>query len=238
MAPLAALPLDRAVLCLRLAPGDDADALWDWARRRTSDDERTHAARLRHAGDALAHLAGRAGLRAALAALGVPPPATFPPGPWGKPTLPGLGLEASISHAGAEVWLALSRAAPVGIDTERFAGAADPVEILPALHPLERTAIAALEDDAARRAALWRLWCRKEAVAKACGRGVGGLDLADYAVATGPEPAGWLRQPPPDTPAGALPSKMMGARRAPDGGLATILGRLRPGAGISLSGWA
>lgn len=85
--------------------------------------------------------------------------------PHWRPTLPGTGLHASISHAGDLVAVALTTAGPVGIDVERItdvdlAGLARLV-----LHPTEQAAMNGRTD-------FFRYWSRKEAVVKATGEGL------------------------------------------------------------------
>jgi 4'-phosphopantetheinyl transferase len=83
--------------------------------------------------------------------------------PHGKPRIVGTGLHASISHSGDRVALAVSRAAPVGVDVESITRR-DVVDLAPtvlaAAEPLSGT-----ED-------FYTYWCRKEAVVKATGDGL------------------------------------------------------------------
>lgn len=80
-------------------------------------------------------------------------------------------LDASISHAGDHVAVALARGPRVGVDVERI-GDADVGDLArTAFSPAEAAALADLEPDA-RRAAFYRLWTTKESIVKALGTGI------------------------------------------------------------------
>jgi 4'-phosphopantetheinyl transferase len=83
----------------------------------------------------------------------------------GRPRLPGTGLHVSISHSGAMVAVAVSRAGEVGVDVQQVAG--DAVDELSALVLAESEAghVAAARD-------FFTFWTRKEALVKATGDGV------------------------------------------------------------------
>jgi 4'-phosphopantetheinyl transferase len=122
--------------------------------------------------------------------------------PHWRPTLPGTGLHASVSHSGDRVAVALTRVGPVGIDVERI-GAVDTEGLSRSvLHPDE--AAATTED-------FYVYWTRKEAVVKATGDGIGaGLSKVNV---SGPH------QPP----------ALLGYPERPD--LAAYLADLSPGPG-------
>jgi 4'-phosphopantetheinyl transferase len=83
----------------------------------------------------------------------------------GRPRLPGTGLEASISHSGDVVAVALSHAGAVGVDVE-VVGSRD-------YEPLVRSVCTAAERPLVRTAAdFYAYWTRKEAVLKATGQGL------------------------------------------------------------------
>ena len=158
----------------------------------TTDEEREQAARLRTPGHGDRWLAARGALRRALGErLDLAPAAlTFAAGPHGKPELAGVPVRFNLSHAGDVALIALADV-EVGVDVERLAGASRAVER--ALTHGERAGLTA--DD--RHAQLLRVWCRKEARAKAIGTGLGwaperfdtsapeGYWLTDVPVATG-----------------------------------------------------
>ena len=83
----------------------------------------------------------------------------------GRPRLTGSGLHVSISHSGATVAVAVSRAGEVGVDVQQVDD--DPVHELSSL---------VLADSEARHVAVTRdfftYWTRKEALVKATGDGV------------------------------------------------------------------
>jgi len=83
--------------------------------------------------------------------------------PHGRPRLPGTGLHASITHSGMLVGVALTAAAPVGLDVEQVTSR--PVLDLVRLVSGPGEVIADSE-------AFYRSWCRKESVVKATGEGL------------------------------------------------------------------
>src|SRR5918998_5964029 len=111
----------------------------------------------------------RAALRFVLAErLGTEPAGiVFALGPHGKPQLPGTRLRFNLSHSGAKALIALTYDAEVGVDVERTSRRSRAVER--ALTEGERAAI----DGGNRHLQLLRIWCRKEALAKALGGGLG-----------------------------------------------------------------
>jgi 4'-phosphopantetheinyl transferase len=148
-----------------VSPGSDAAGHLIAA---TTDEERDRAARLRTPGHAERWLAARGALRRALGErLDVAPAAlTFATGPHGKPELRGAPVRFNVSHAGDLALIALA-GVEVGVDVERLDRASRAVER--ALTDGERAVLA--PDD--RHAHLLRVWCRKEALAKAMGTGLG-----------------------------------------------------------------
>gem|GEM_PF-1784214 len=84
--------------------------------------------------------------------------------PHGRPTLPGTGWHASVSHAGDLVVVALTDAAEVGVDVEQLRD----VDV----GAMGRHVLAPGETVPADRAAFFTLWTRKEAVVKATGDGI------------------------------------------------------------------
>lgn len=91
----------------------------------------------------------------------------------GKPVLPNSGLHFNLSYRLGRALLAISDAYPVGVDVEPLIPLVDAATLIQELYaPTERAALRA-----AAPADYWRLfytiWTRKEAYAKALGRGVG-----------------------------------------------------------------
>ena len=85
--------------------------------------------------------------------------------PHGRPRLPGTGLEASISHSGDVVVVAVTPAGPVGVDVEQVAGT-DHTDLV-------STVCTGSEQRHLRTAAdFYSYWTRKEAVLKATGEGL------------------------------------------------------------------
>jgi 4'-phosphopantetheinyl transferase len=144
-------------------------------------DEHERAARFARGDQARRWAASRAALRVLLGArLGVAPrEVDFSHGPHGKPEVDGA-LSFNLSHAGALALVALGDGCEVGIDVERTDRRSH--AILRALTDGERTALG----HAPGHLELMRLWCRKEALAKATG---GGLRWAPERIDTSaPEP--------------------------------------------------
>lgn len=104
--------------------------------------------------------------------------------PHGRPNLsaPFERDDASWSHSGEGLLVAHARDAIVGVDLE-FERPRKAVLALAGryFHPVETAWLAAQPDDSARQSAFIRLWCAKEAVLKAHGRGLAfGLDRLQF----------------------------------------------------------
>lgn len=104
-------------------------------------------------------LGGRVGLAAADVEIAT--------GPHGKPELPGATVRFNHSHSGDRALVALAEGIEVGIDVERTARRSRAIERT--LTDGERAALTG--DD--RHIELLQIWCRKEALAKAIGAGLG-----------------------------------------------------------------
>jgi 4'-phosphopantetheinyl transferase len=130
-----------------------------------SDDERERAARL---ADRSRWVVARAALRTVLARelRAAPETLRFALGAHGKPELPGAGLRFNLSHSGDRALIAVA-GAEVGVDVERTARRSRAVERT--LTAGERAALTGRD----RHVELLRIWCRKEALAKALGGGLG-----------------------------------------------------------------
>lgn len=148
---------------------DDCLALLDGA-------EQERIPQLRKEEDRQRFIAGRALLRTAAGGyLGVPPRrlvvvARCPDcrRNHGKPELPGTGLQVSVSHSGAQVAVAVTRAGPVGIDVEEISASVAPAALIPhVIGPAEPRTPAH-----ATVSGFHRMWTRKEAVLKATGQGL------------------------------------------------------------------
>jgi 4'-phosphopantetheinyl transferase len=121
------------------------------------------------------------------AEVGVEPRAiTFGRGPRGKPCLgSGSGLNFNVSHSGNCVILAWSTSGALGVDVE----AAEPhdrqtfLEMAKQVFSAEEIDLLISTDRVRLPEIFYRIWVRKEAVAKADGIGVGGV-LRSFSVAT------------------------------------------------------
>jgi 4'-phosphopantetheinyl transferase len=131
-----------------------------------SDDERQRAARMAAREK---WIVARAALRIVLAGrLGLPPAdVEITAGPHGKPALYGSGPRFNLSHSGDVALVALTSDAEVGVDVERTSRRSAAVERT--LTDGERATL----NGGDRHTELLRIWCRKEALAKALGGGLG-----------------------------------------------------------------
>jgi len=131
-----------------------------------SDEERERAARL---ASAPRWIVARAALRIVLAGhLGVhPSDVEFASGAHGKPEIFGSALRFNLSHSGDLALIALTAKAEVGIDVERTSRRSGAIERT--LTAGERANINGRD----RHTQLLQIWCRKEALAKAGGGGLG-----------------------------------------------------------------
>jgi 4'-phosphopantetheinyl transferase len=131
-----------------------------------SGEERERAARLVAA---QRWIVARAALRIVLGGhLGlVPGEVEFATGPHGKPELPDAPLRFNHSHSGDRALVALAHGVEVGVDVERTARRSTAIERT--LTAGERAALTGSD----RHTELLRIWCRKEALAKAIGGGLG-----------------------------------------------------------------
>lgn len=165
------------VLVWRLVPERATDDEVRAARALLSPDELARADAFVRDLDRRCFALVRAALRRAVAgALGLDPgAAAFSEGPYGKPAVAGADdLHVNVSHTDGLAVLALTRAAPVGVDVERVRDDVNALDLARRYFaPAEADGIAALPQ-ADRALAFLRLWTRKEAVLKASGRGLGG----------------------------------------------------------------
>lgn len=155
-----------------------------------SPDEIARAHRFVFDKDRQHFMAARAALRQLLAQRTGLSPASlqFTSGPFGKPALAATpGLHFNLSHSGATGVLALSDRLATGIDVEVLRPMPDAGTLAEAYFaPAERSAIAGIDDAAARDAAFLRCWTRKEACLKAIGIGLH-LATAGFDVGTQPD---------------------------------------------------
>lgn len=227
------LPADEA-RAWAVFPDDEAPL---WAV--LPDDERARAERMNDPGARRRFVTGRACLRSALARLThvAARDIRFAYGAHGRPFLPG-GPSFSLSHSGERVLIAVAAEGRVGADVERIR----PVRRLEALAarwfaPGERVWLSAVPEDE-REAAFFAVWTRKEAFAKALGRGVatpfgaftvnmgaGGTAAGPETVAAGGMAAGPVAAAAPETVAGHGTVAAVAVRRgggARGGGLAEL----------------
>lgn len=191
-----ALP-DNGALCIGLNVEWRYDqALRAYAMKHTLPDEHARAARFTRPEDSLRNLLGRTLLRHVASHYGgMERNQVIRSNTWGKPELVGCEVGCNVSHAGNQVWVALSRFPRVGIDVELLSAPKEFHDIAAGFHPDEIAALRRMPDG---KLATLRCWSRKEAVSKATGMGVS-LPLRAYCVDCDARQCNWLRVPPPNT---------------------------------------
>jgi len=102
---------------------------------------------------------------------------TFALAEHGKPYLADADLRFSVSHSGDLVLIAFSQGNEIGVDVEEIRESSDTMAIARRFFAPEDAAALAALPPSGRTAAFFAIWCRKEAVLKATGKGVSeGLD--------------------------------------------------------------
>ncbi len=156
--------------------------------------ERERARRFRVPADRDRFVLGRGGLRAILGRYTGVEPRTleFDTGAHGKPGLVGPGSDSGVafnlSHSDGWALLAFARDRRIGVDVERIREVSDGQIARRFFAPGETAALEASPPEE-RPSAFFACWTRKEAVAKALGRGLS-LPLDDFEVSVRPdEPA-------------------------------------------------
>lgn len=188
---------ESGALCIGLSiDWREQVALRDYALRHTLPDEHARAARFPRPEDSLRNLLGRTLLRRVASHYGgMDPKQPIRSNTWGKPELVGCEVGCNVSHAGNQVWVALSRFPHVGINIESVLGSQEFHDIAAGFHPDEIAALRKMPD---AKMATMRCWSRKEAVSKATGMGLS-LPLRAYAVDCDARQSNWMRVPPPKT---------------------------------------
>ena len=148
--------------------------------------------RFQQAADRERYLLGRGTLRLLLGAFLERDPAGLRLGTAarGKPVLEGPGLiHFNVSHSGALVLLGFHRSRVVGVDVEQLRPELEWEAIASRCLPPEQVAAIRNAPPAGQGASFLEHWCRLEAVLKARGVGLFGLDGADADPGSGPETA-------------------------------------------------
>lgn len=164
---------DGEVHVVALHAGGDPALLARAARLLTAP-ELERAARIRVERAREEFVVGRAALRVLLGLATGTHPELLPleVDAFGKPSA--TGVHSNVSHSRGLVYVALCRAAPVGVDVEWVDPSLEALEIAEANFTQEETAqIAAVSAAGERVHSFCLMWTRKEAVAKADGRGLG-----------------------------------------------------------------
>jgi 4'-phosphopantetheinyl transferase len=139
-----------------------------------SPEERARAASFYFAHDRRCYIAAHAALRLLIAHYTGESPTSLAirKDSNGRPLLEKSELHISLSHSGGSVLIALSSAAPVGIDVEEIRGIPDLMAIARAHFSMTEVEAIARLPPAQRATAFFVIWTRKEAFVKAIGRGL------------------------------------------------------------------
>jgi 4'-phosphopantetheinyl transferase len=168
-------------------PGIDPSAgLLEQCLSLLSQPEQERAQRRTHPEARLHSVIGRGCLRVLLGAALQVDPREVPlvTGSNGKPLLVDNELAFNVAHSGNCILIALCHGTSVGIDIEQINPEMDYLPVAQdSLTPAEFSHLLAIADPAKRRRTFYRFWVRKEAIAKADGRGLG-LRLASFEVAS------------------------------------------------------
>jgi 4'-phosphopantetheinyl transferase len=145
--------------------------------RMLSPAERDRAGKFHFPRDRHRFISGRGLLRAALSAYleTAPGELQFIYGPAGKPALAGpqsSALHFNLSHSGALLVLAVTRAGPVGIDVEHVRPLSEAETIADRFFSSDESAKWKRLPPDQKTAAFFNLWTRKEACLKALGHGL------------------------------------------------------------------
>jgi len=155
-------------------PGDERNAL----AAVLSEEECRRAARFLSAADGERHAVAHGRLRQLLAGLLETAPASlvFASGAHGKPQLAGAtadsGLRFNLSHSGALGLIGWSRGREIGVDVEVWRAMRDEAALVRRFFSAAEIASWEALAPAARHAAFFNLWTRKEAYVKALGHGL------------------------------------------------------------------
>lgn len=160
-----------------------AFARLDIARRALSEDERSHAQRLR-AGETAEHfIAGRAALRILLSAHGAGKAnlLRIEPSAGGKPSSPeAKAVRFNVSHSGGIALVALALQ-EVGVDVESISRHIDLRAVAARMFTADECSWLFSQSNEAQQQGFFQLWTMKEAVLKADSRGLR-LDMASFRV--------------------------------------------------------
>jgi len=139
-----------------------------------SSDERARADSFYFEQDRRCYLAAQAALRLLIARYTGESPGSLAirKEPNGRPILENFALHISLSHSGNLVLIALSSAAPVGVDVEEIRGIPDLMAIAQSHFSMTEIEAITRLAPSQRATAFFVTWTRKEAFVKAIGRGL------------------------------------------------------------------
>jgi 4'-phosphopantetheinyl transferase len=171
-------PLDAESLQLWRIDLDDFPGLMDDYLKNLSPEELVRASRIRAGHVKAQFVIARACLRLLIGVNLSLDPRDVPIelGRYGKPETPplnGRSLFFNLAHSRSTIVIALSRTGSIGVDLEYIDRKTDMMEVAANLFsPEEHAQFATIMEEHQRRLAFFRCWTRKEAVAKADGRGL------------------------------------------------------------------
>lgn len=214
--PLKQLTVPGAELTLWLAgPCSGGVPQHVWASLSSSEKERAN--RFYRAQDRALFAMTRAALRALLSAAtgAMPQKIDFAEGGYGKPCLAhGRGPHFNVSHSGSFALIGLSASRPVGVDIEAIRAAGGELDLARTFFSeAEYRALERMEESA-RLSAFYKVWTCKEAVLKACGRGIT-EHLKDFSVEL--TPGGCAIRPEPLCSLPEIASISLGPVEVPEG---------------------
>jgi 4'-phosphopantetheinyl transferase len=177
--PVDTLPVldDNEVQLWRIHPSDAANSGEHYSAL-LSPLERAHAERYRQAQAREHFIIGRACLRILLGnVIGIDSKSiNISAGRHGKPETPpvdGQSIFFNVAHSKDTILIALGRQSALGVDVEYFDRKTDIMEVASSNFTEEETnTLASIADQEVRIRLFYRYWTRKEAVAKADGRGL------------------------------------------------------------------
>ena len=172
MTPVTPCPRDH-VDCWYVSAAELLRQEEQWITSVLSSDEGARAARFRFAQDRRRYIAAHAALRLLIARYTGERPESLAirADANGRPILESSELHFNLSHSGSWVVIAFSSAIPLGVDVEKICKIPDHMAIARShFATTEVEAISRLSPDQ-RAAAFFVIWTRKEAFAKAIGRG-------------------------------------------------------------------
>lgn len=182
---------DDTPVCIGVELDEDLVGWQEATHSFVTAQEYAHAQRFVHLIDGVRHLVGRALVRKTLN-VAVHPHVIgdFLSTQYGKPYSDQTDVGFSISHSGNMIWAAFCKKGEIGIDVEKVRKLPNLLELAKMFHPQEAGEIKAAPPED-RFACFYRCWVRKEAIIKACGKGLS-KPLDSFCVHTDERRDNWI----------------------------------------------